>query len=303
MTVALKKPNYTKPNLNGDLFPDPLFCSPAITVSPAVDVTVRGSRLDLQIGDANYPLYVENLEELRSKIEAKYTGAHITASTLLAIQSDTVQAIQRGRAYFDYSSPLAQLRTTATTSFLGGTVDFFPTGTWTTTTTGTVDFIIRDGHIVSPDKIWHFKQKMKTNLLIKVKTRTKPLNPSVSPAEILARNSLRDLITEAEYRRYLTNGFIMVKGQSGRFYQIFNTSHERIKVYYKNELTHLICIHTDNSVPSTDHVINMKMLIDLDETMIWKAGNVTVFRPFSSFRVDDNPTFAVDGRENFALAC
>jgi hypothetical protein len=35
-----------------------------------------------------------------------------------------------------------------------------------------------------------------------------------------------------------------------------------------------ICIHSDG-VPPSDHVINMKLLIELDEQQVWHGGNVS----------------------------
>lgn len=94
-------------------------------------------------------------------------------------------------------------------------------------------------------------------------------------AEVKARETLRDMITESEWRRYLTNGFVMVKGKSGLFYQIFSTHSKRINVFHNNEHIESICIHTDQECPPSDHVINMKVLIELDEEAVRKGGNIS----------------------------
>lgn len=113
---------------------------------------------------------------------------------------------------------------------------------------------------------------IKSNLT--VRTGSKCIDRNVTPAEQKARNTLRDLITEAEWRRYLTSGFIMVKGHSGYWYQVF-ANRQNLKVYKDNKLTHTLCIHSDSNVCNTDHVINMKVLIDLDEAQIWAGANAT----------------------------
>jgi len=94
------------------------------------------------------------------------------------------------------------------------------------------------------------------------------------PEELKARSTLRDMISEEEYRRYLTNSFLMVKGPSGKWYQVF-ADQRRTKVYEKGELIAEICIHTDRSCPPTDHVINLKVLLEIDEAEVWVEGNVT----------------------------
>lgn len=99
-------------------------------------------------------------------------------------------------------------------------------------------------------------------------------------AELKARDCLRDMLSEADWRRYVTNSFLMVRGESGKWYQLFENG-ERIRVYLKGQYIGSICIHTDGGCPPTDHVIAMKLLIELDEDALWVEGNVS--------RMDQNP--------------
>ena len=116
---------------------------------------------------------------------------------------------------------------------------------------------------------------VKQNLLIKVKSRNHNLVAKWSPQEQKARDTLRDMVTEKDWRRYVTNGFVMVRGGSGYWYQIFSgDSYERIQVYKDNKRTHKICIHSDKSCPPTDHVINMMVMVEIDEQWLWQNGNV-----------------------------
>jgi len=93
-------------------------------------------------------------------------------------------------------------------------------------------------------------------------------------AELKAQETLREFISEGEWRRYVTNGFIMVKSQKyqNRTYQIFRD--ERITVWITGKIAAKLCIHTHNSCPPTDHVINMKTLAEFDEDAIWAGSNV-----------------------------
>lgn len=106
--------------------------------------------------------------------------------------------------------------------------------------------------------------------------------PVLSPSELKARSTLRDLISEKAYRRYLINGFIMVRGKSGRYYQIFSDQ-RHTKVYENEKCINEICIHTNKICPPTDHVINLKMLVEFDEQEVWDGGNIHVGRDRSTF--------------------
>ena len=115
-----------------------------------------------------------------------------------------------------------------------------------------------------------FKARIKSNLLVRVQQRQRYLS-NVLPQEQRARDVLRDMLTEQEWRRYVTNGFIMVKG-SHFWYQIFATG--GVDVYLDGKKIHHICVHTDQKCPPTDHIINMKTLVEIDEEMLWRSGNI-----------------------------
>lgn len=117
-----------------------------------------------------------------------------------------------------------------------------------------------------------FRSRVKANLLIKVRSRHDPLRQNCTPQEMQARLLLRDLLSEKEWRRYVTNGFIMVEGQSNRWYQIFHDQ-RRIAVYESGQKTHTLCIHTAKECPPTDHLINLKAMIEIDERQVWELSN------------------------------
>ena len=123
------------------------------------------------------------------------------------------------------------------------------------------------------------KSLIRGNLSAKSRSRYPVLSPKVSKEEIKARDTLRDLITEKEWRRYLTNGFVLIKAQSGKYYQVFNDQ-RHIRVYVKGVLTDEICIHThsDTKCPPTDHILNMMFLINNDENLIWSKGVGNVYK-------------------------
>lgn len=95
-----------------------------------------------------------------------------------------------------------------------------------------------------------------------------------SETEMEALESLREMISEEEFRRYLKRGFISVKGGSGRDYQIFRDRwHAKVRV--KGKVVAEICSRIrDNRVPMTDNVIAFKTMIEADEAEFERAGNV-----------------------------
>jgi hypothetical protein len=119
-----------------------------------------------------------------------------------------------------------------------------------------------------------FLQKLKSNLTIAIKSRADLPNTS-DPAERTAMETLRESISETEFRKYLRYGFVLVKGKSGDTFQIFrNRSHT--KVWRNGKVIEEVCvrIHYDQKVPPTDNVIAFRSIIQADEESFRKLGNV-----------------------------
>jgi hypothetical protein len=115
------------------------------------------------------------------------------------------------------------------------------------------------------------RREIRSNLAIIVKSRSQELR-DIQDNEWVAMQTLREMITETAYRRYLKDGFISVCGQSGKVYQIFrNRSHQ--KVYLKGELIEEICVRLKGDVPPTDNVIAFKTMIEVDEESFAMLGN------------------------------
>jgi len=116
---------------------------------------------------------------------------------------------------------------------------------------------------------------IKKNISVSIMpSRQEILTIQGSIAEMKARESLRDMLSEKEWRKYLTNGFVMVLGNSGKWYQVFNKQ-KHLRVYEKGKFIKELCIHTDASeCPPTDHVLNMKIMIECDEQAVWDNSNL-----------------------------
>jgi len=114
---------------------------------------------------------------------------------------------------------------------------------------------------------------IKKNLLIPLVSRHEMLTIQATVAEMKARASLRDMLAESQWGKYVTNGFIMVQGNSKKWYQIF-MKQKHVRVYDKGKFIKELCIHTAaNEVPPTDHVLNLKIMVECDEQAVWDNSN------------------------------
>lgn len=128
-------------------------------------------------------------------------------------------------------------------------------------------------YYIIPSKKDQLKSKLRQNLAFKGSIRGLPLyNPRDN--ERVAIETLREMITEEQLRKYLRYGFILVKGRSGDTYQVFrNRDHTR--VWRGGRLIKEVCVTLrDKSVPPTDKVIACKTMIEVDEESYQKAANV-----------------------------
>ncbi len=82
------------------------------------------------------------------------------------------------------------------------------------------------------------------------------------------------MITEIEFRKYMKHGFLLVKGLSGRVYQIFRDK-DHTKVWENGKVVEEVCVRIRNlSVPPTDNVIAFRTMILCSENDFKKLGNV-----------------------------
>jgi hypothetical protein len=96
-----------------------------------------------------------------------------------------------------------------------------------------------------------------------------------TPAETIALETLREMITEEEFRKYMVQGFVLVRGASGKVYQIFRQQ-RHIKVRLNGQLVEELCIGLKKELhtPPTDKVIAFKTMIEVGEDVIRKFSNV-----------------------------
>ena len=126
-----------------------------------------------------------------------------------------------------------------------------------------------DGFSAVPTK----RAKLRMNLVPVIRSRANPVIAAGN--ESVALETLHQIVTETEFRKYLKYGFVLVKGASGATYQIFrNKSHTR--VFVGGKLVEEICVRIkDAAVPPTDNVIAFLTMISAgDEEAFKKCGNV-----------------------------
>jgi hypothetical protein len=117
--------------------------------------------------------------------------------------------------------------------------------------------------------------KIKNNkITILVKSRADNFR-GVLKNERCALDTLREMITETDFRKYLKYGFILVKGRSGCIYQVFREVFSHTKVWKNGRVIKEVCVRIeDKNIPPTDNVIALKIIIETSEKEFEKLGNV-----------------------------
>lgn len=119
------------------------------------------------------------------------------------------------------------------------------------------------------------KARLRSNMVVSVQRRGAGVDQNIPENERIAIDTLREMVTEEQFRKYVRYGFVLVQGASGDVYQVFrNRSHTR--VWRGGKVVEEICIHVQNGekVPPTDEVIAFKTMIETDEAEFKKMANV-----------------------------
>ena len=96
-------------------------------------------------------------------------------------------------------------------------------------------------------------------------TTRKPLDRKIDEREQRARDTLRRLVGENQYRRFLAHGFITARGKSGKAYQI-KPGHGVTSVYSPTgEPIENLCVVLRGNFPPTDEAITRYLMILNDE--------------------------------------
>ena len=82
--------------------------------------------------------------------------------------------------------------------------------------------------------------------------------------EIRARETLRRILGDQKFQRFLKDGFISVHAKSGKVYQIF-PAHNFTKVYFQGKQVESLCVVLKGNFPPTDSLIMRYLIILNDE--------------------------------------
>jgi hypothetical protein len=125
------------------------------------------------------------------------------------------------------------------------------------------------------------REIIKSRISPAVHVRNNPLSHTECERETRARETLKRVVGEAQFRRFLSKGFVTAKGKSGKVYQIF-PGHGITKVYYGGKMIERLCVVLPGSFPPTDSVIVRYLLAINNEQMLWskgiKHGVISIYR-------------------------
>lgn len=145
-------------------------------------------------------------------------------------------------------------------------------------TTSTSDAMLYGYHVLRWDKKaarqWQRREAMRKNLLCKPPTnRQLPNFNGLGQGELTALRLLKDLLTNAEWRRYLRYGFVIVEGLTGLTYQIIRGG-QHVKVFARGRKVVELCLTCQRSLPPTDCVVARKIMLETDELGFWWEANI-----------------------------
>lgn len=104
--------------------------------------------------------------------------------------------------------------------------------------------------------------------------RSRPLSIAADIREARARQTMRRVLGDEGYQRFLCRGFVSVRAKSGRVYQIF-PGHEFTRVYENGRMIERLCVVFKGSqdFPATDSLIMRYLLVLNDEDRFWALAN------------------------------
>ena len=120
------------------------------------------------------------------------------------------------------------------------------------------------------------RQRLRQNLVTTWRRRSDPVRAE-SQQEAIAQETLREVVTEDQFKKYLRYGFVLVPGKSGAHYQVFRNNHH-VKVWVGGRVVEEICVYLmadseGHLAPPTDKVVAFKAMIEADEEAFKNMGN------------------------------
>jgi hypothetical protein len=136
--------------------------------------------------------------------------------------------------------------------------------------------IIQDGKWVPDTPEDRLKTIIDRRLAPYASRRSNPLPPPKDFREICARETLRRVIGDRKFQKFLSHGFVSVRAPSGKVYQIF-PGHGLTNVYKDGQKIERLCVVLFGDFPPTDSVIMRFLLILNDEEHFRGLANKSQF--------------------------
>ena len=111
-------------------------------------------------------------------------------------------------------------------------------------------------------------------LIISKNPDRRAILPTRDPAELRARETLRLVVGNEEYRNFLKHGFVNCAGPSGRIY-VIRPGHVNVRVWKDGKPFDSLCVDLDSrgKFPPTDSVIARYLMILNQEDELWAKAN------------------------------
>jgi hypothetical protein len=90
--------------------------------------------------------------------------------------------------------------------------------------------------------------------------------------ETKARETLRMIVGEEQFRCFVKRGFVTARGKSGKIYQVFHKSNHLTYIWENGQCIERLCIYLKGSFPPTDFVITLFLMILNNEERVWQVG-------------------------------
>lgn len=117
------------------------------------------------------------------------------------------------------------------------------------------------------------RKMLRQRLFPAVQTNAKPVGHTHDLREQRARETLRRVIGDDKYNRFLRQGHVNVRGRSGLVYRIC-PGHGWTEVYDKGRMVERLCVVLQGDFPPTDSVIIRYLLILNNEGEFRKKANI-----------------------------
>ena len=135
---------------------------------------------------------------------------------------------------------------------------------------------LNGSNFISPKEKLKAILKDRLSPCIKTNPKSRIVPHPRNEQEEKARETLRMIIGENQYQRFITKGFVTAFNRvSGYVYQFFwGEGHPPLTHIYKNgKLVERLCIYLKGNFPPTDFIITMYLMALNDDQEIWSIGN------------------------------